>query len=275
MILDQANEDNLLDFEHSDAEDDVEERLHQQAESVPLRSSDYVDPVEAVAAHWLVTATEKALETQHAVVNIRPRKGPLKLSTYDKEDPQDLAPSAAPTSVSQLASADLPAPLPVPPTPVPPSDGLPATHPVPPSSSAPTSVSQPTPAPPSADLSAAHPVPPPADLATSSASPSVPQVVVDFLVNSLTQGTPPTIPDSSTREAQAWNILNDYLNGTLEGDGVKTSLDELQLGDEWDKMRIRIMQMEPGKEDEAAELQHLLNEMKPAQNSAVADDPSM
>lgn len=245
MILDQADEDDILDFEHSDIEDGEEERLRQEAESVPLRPLDYVDPVQAVVAQWLVKETEKILQPQPSEVPVRSRKGPLKLSLYDEDESDELATSAVLTSESPVSnSADLSASPPVPPV------DLPAPPPVPPVSPA--------------DLPASPPVP----------ASSIPQAVITFLVDTVTQDAPSTMPDSSDREARAWNLLNDYLNGSLEGDVVKTGLDALHLNEEWDNMRIRIMQVEPGEDDAVVELQRLLDKMKPAQQFEVEDKPT-
>ncbi|KAE9402365.1 hypothetical protein BT96DRAFT_937179 [Gymnopus androsaceus JB14] len=146
LVLDQAEVDDTLDFEHS-SDEDSEERLRQQAESVPLRPKDHVDHLDEVITRWLTFETEKLLQQ--------------------------------------------------PPTPAPPSQSTDSRN---------------SPAP-----IAASDVPPP----------SVPQVVVDFLLDKITSDLPP----STSPAARAWNLLHSYMTDEKppSGDEVKTSLDELQV----------------------------------------------
>ena len=91
-------------------------------------------------------------------------------------------------------------------------------------------------------------------------SPSVPQVIVDFLVDKLA-------PPLTSAAARAWNVLHEYLTHDKppSGDAVKASLDELEVGEEWHAMRIRIMQVEPGDDEAAQTLLADLEQMKPAE----------
>ncbi|KAE9390342.1 hypothetical protein BT96DRAFT_1002358 [Gymnopus androsaceus JB14] len=182
LVLDQAEVDDTLDFEHS-SDEDSEERLWQQADSVPLCPKDHVDCLDEVITHWLTFETEKLLQQ--------------------------------------------------PPTPAPPSQ---------------STDSRDSPAP----ISASN-VPPP----------SVPQVVVDFLLNKITSDLPP----STSPAARAWNLLHNYMTNKKlpSGDEVKTSLDELQVGEEWHAMRIRIMQVEPDNAEAVWMFLAQLEKMKPAE----------
>ncbi|KAE9388202.1 hypothetical protein BT96DRAFT_1004414 [Gymnopus androsaceus JB14] len=182
LVLDQAEVDDTLDFEHS-SDEDSEEWLRQQAESVPLRPKDRVDRLDEVITRWLTFETEKSLQQ--------------------------------------------------PPTPAPPSQSTDSRN-----SPAPISASN---------------VPPP----------SVPQVVVDFLLDKITSNLPP----STSPAARAWNLLHSFMTDEKppSGDEVKTSLDELQVGEEWHAMRIRIMQVEPDDAEAARMLLAQLEKMKPAE----------
>ena len=180
-MLDQAEEDDILDFEHS-SDEDSEERLRQQVESVPLHPKDHVDRLDEVITCWLAFETEKSLQ-------------------------QYPTPALPSTSTD---SHDSPAPI--------------STSDVPP--------------------------------------PSVPQVVVDFMVDKIASDLPP----STSPAARAWNLLHKYMTDKKppSGDEVKTSLDELQVGEEWHAMRIRIMQVEPDDAEAARTLLADLEKMKPA-----------
>lgn len=126
------DEDDALDFEHSEDEIDEEqpslkvlqavsflnteaeevdesdnkideaERSRQLAESVPLRGSDYVDPIEAVAEQWLAREASKLQSPQpEGFGRLRTRKGALKPSVYD-EDPDPSSPKPLPPSTSPV-----------------------------------------------------------------------------------------------------------------------------------------------------------------------------
>ena len=100
------------------------------------------------------------------------------------------------------------------------------------------------------------------------------QAAVDFLVDTVMSEAlpPPSTPSSPSNEAQAWQLLCNYRTGSIEGEKVKTLLDELRLSDEWNAMRIRIMQVEPGddKEEEEEEIGKVLEAMKPVPKSDVS-----
>lgn len=185
----------------SDEEVDEAERSRQLAESVQLRSSDYVDPIEAVAEQWLARESARLEVSPPAEASRRVRKGPLKLSAYDE-------------ALESLSGT---------------------TDPV-------GQTSQPI-------------------RSESLSIPAVPHAVSDFLekVSSNDVGS------RNIKEDKAWQILNDYLLGSLTGDHVKSMLDDLGVGNEWDSLRIRIMQVEPGDNAAEAELRSQLDAMKKAE----------
>ncbi|KAE9395690.1 hypothetical protein BT96DRAFT_942214 [Gymnopus androsaceus JB14] len=101
-------------------------------------------------------------------------------------------------------------------------------------------------------------------------SPSVPQVIVDFLVDKL-------VPPVTSAAARAWNVLHEYLthNKPPSRDAVKMSLDELEVGEEWHAMRIRIMQVKPGDDEAAQTLLADLEQMKPAEQVVAEQEVDM
>lgn len=86
----------------------------------------------------------------------------------------------------------------------------------------------------------------------------VPRAVFDFL-----DSTDAGHSDSPT--VQAWKLLNEYMTGLILGEHVKVTLEKLHVGEEWDAMRVRIMQVEPGDDTAEEELRALLDAMRPAQ----------
>lgn len=150
FVLDEVDEDNILDFEHSDDDGYEEERLRQKAESVPLRSKDHVDLLDEVITWWMVSETEKCLQ------------GDGTITPAQRNESELASPCGAPTPI--------------------------------------------------------------------------PQVVVNFLVDKLA-------PPQASPASCAWQLLHDYLThkNPPAGEAVKTLLDELEVGDEWHNMRIRII----------------------------------
>ncbi|KAE9405469.1 hypothetical protein BT96DRAFT_972589 [Gymnopus androsaceus JB14] len=104
----------------------------------------------------------------------------------------------------------------------------------------------------------------PAPISTSNVPPpSVPQVVIDFMVDKIASDLPPL----TSPAACAWNLLHKYMTDEKppSGNEVKMSLDELQVGEEWHTIRIRIMQVELDDDAEAAQMLLAdLEKMKPA-----------
>lgn len=219
---------------------DEAERSRQLAESVPLRTVDYVDPIEAVAEQWLARESAK-LQGSTPEAFRRVRKGPIKLSAYDE------GPSPLPGSTSLVDQN----------SPPPPPPSLGDSVDVPPAS-APELLDQ-----------TSLPLPPlslddsvddrPASAPGHLPIPAVPQAVVDFLEKASLNA----IGSRDNKEMRAWQILNDYLLGSLTGDHVKVELDDLGVGNEWESLRVRIMQVEPGDDAAEAELRSELDAMKP------------
>ncbi|KAE9387000.1 hypothetical protein BT96DRAFT_948707 [Gymnopus androsaceus JB14] len=102
----------------------------------------------------------------------------------------------------------------------------------------------------------------PAPISTSNVPPpSIPQVVVNFMVDKIASDLPP----STSPAAHAWNLLHKYMTNKKppSSDEVKMSLDKLQVGEEWHAMRIRIMQVKPDNTEAAWTLLADLEKMKP------------
>lgn len=215
---------------------DEAERSRQLAESVPLRGPDYVNPIAAVVEQWLTREAAKLQPSPPKQVS-RPRKGPLKLSDYDEDE------SSTHDPLHEILPEFPPRSI--------------------------STVDQPS-------LSRLSPGsfdsaldPSAASAPVSSPIPVVPQVVVDFL-----HKDPLNTVDSSgsNSEDKAWLVLNEYMNGAVTGDHVKSVLDELNVGDEWHSLRVRIMQVEPGDDAAEAELRNQLEDMKPIRQSDTVQD---
>lgn len=93
---------------------------------------------------------------------------------------------------------------------------------------------------------------------TAVPSKDIPQPVVDFLLAAAITG-PPSSPEL---EAQAWKLLDEYLDDSLDGDIVKTTLDSLHVGQHYHDIRIRIMELEPDDEQAARRVRDDLNAMR-------------
>lgn len=218
----------------------IGEQKRQTAQSVSLRSANYIDPVQAIANRWLEEKAAAVQQRQSDIPSCSPSPVGLRHKCPFRLTIDDLLNEEPPSTIDpQLIRSSSASPLPR--TSSPAFAGP---------SSEPPRTSLPSPA--------------------QSSAPAIPPAVEAYLASNI-QVLPPL---ELERVIKGWDVLQKYQKGDLETGPASKELEMLNRNDsydvEWAELFKRIMETETDDVKEAESIQNVIIARRPASEVAIA-----